>query len=231
MSVFSAGRGPGRTRRKTTAASCVVRGRGPRGDGRRREERNMDVREQVMDLARRAKAAARTMAAADGSSKVAAIQALAWLLNEEREAIKEANAKDLDAAKAGGHGLRAPGPPGPHGQGHRFHDRGLPRGGRPGRPRGRDRAHVAASQRPARGAHAHPAGRHRHDLRVAAQRHRGFGHPLPHGGQRRDPARRVRGFPFQPFSGLAGAQGPGRRGAAARRRAGGAPPPSARPWP
>ena len=62
----------------------------------------MDVKEQVIDLARRAKTAARTMAAADGSSKVAAIEALAWLLNEEREAIKAANAKDLDAAKAGG---------------------------------------------------------------------------------------------------------------------------------
>lgn len=62
----------------------------------------MDVKKQMIDLAGRAKQAARVMASADGSSKIAAIEALAWLLNEERDAVKEANAKDLAAAQERG---------------------------------------------------------------------------------------------------------------------------------
>ncbi|BBD06933.1 glutamate-5-semialdehyde dehydrogenase [Desulfovibrio ferrophilus] len=62
----------------------------------------MDVKQEMLELAQRAKAAARIMASADASSKVAALDALAYLLDKEREAIRVENAKDLEAAEAAG---------------------------------------------------------------------------------------------------------------------------------
>lgn len=62
----------------------------------------MDIKNEMLALGRRAKDAARAMAVADGATKDKAILALADMLDAEREAIREANAKDLDAAAAAG---------------------------------------------------------------------------------------------------------------------------------
>ena len=58
----------------------------------------MDITEQMRDMGRRAKAAARRLAAADGRAKQHALNRLAELLESERDAVAEANARDLAAA-------------------------------------------------------------------------------------------------------------------------------------
>jgi len=62
----------------------------------------MDVKQEMLELARRAKAAARIMSSADASSKIAALTALAYFLDKDRAAIAAENAKDIEAAEAAG---------------------------------------------------------------------------------------------------------------------------------
>ena len=102
------------------------------------------------------------------------------------------------------------GPPDPASRRTGRHARRLPACGRSARPRRRHGQPVAAPQRPAGGPHARTAGRHRHDLRGPPQRDHRRGHPLPEGGQCRDPARRQRGPALQHRSGRPAAPGPGR---------------------
>jgi glutamate-5-semialdehyde dehydrogenase len=65
-------------------------------------------------------------------------------------------------------------------------------------PVGRIEELVPASERNRGRAHARAARRHRHHLRVPAERHCGCGGPLPQGRQRLHPARRHRGAAFEP---------------------------------
>jgi glutamate-5-semialdehyde dehydrogenase len=62
----------------------------------------MDIRKEMTELGRRAKAAARIMAGADSRAKDAALLALADLLEAEGAAIAAANDRDLEAARAAG---------------------------------------------------------------------------------------------------------------------------------
>jgi len=62
----------------------------------------MDVREQMVEMGKRARKAARKLAAASGRAKRDALLILADLLEAEREAVAEANRLDLDAAKERG---------------------------------------------------------------------------------------------------------------------------------
>lgn len=62
----------------------------------------MNIREQMMDMGKRAKAASRGLANASGKAKQDALLVLADLLESESETIAVANAKDLDAAAARG---------------------------------------------------------------------------------------------------------------------------------
>ena len=58
----------------------------------------MDIREQMVEMGKQAKAASRKLAAASGKAKQDALLILADLLEAETEAIGVANKKDLDAA-------------------------------------------------------------------------------------------------------------------------------------
>nr|WP_287412986.1 glutamate-5-semialdehyde dehydrogenase [Pseudodesulfovibrio sp.] len=58
----------------------------------------MDIREQMVEMGKRAKAASRGLANASGKAKQDALLILADLLQSETEAIAVANKKDLDAA-------------------------------------------------------------------------------------------------------------------------------------
>ncbi|AMK12357.1 glutamate-5-semialdehyde dehydrogenase [Pseudodesulfovibrio indicus] len=58
----------------------------------------MDIREQMVEMGKRAKAAARKLSAASGKAKADALLILAGLLESESAAIAEANKLDLDAA-------------------------------------------------------------------------------------------------------------------------------------
>ncbi|MGE4552446.1 MAG: glutamate-5-semialdehyde dehydrogenase, partial [Desulfovibrionaceae bacterium] len=58
------------------------------------------LKDQVIDIARRARAASRRLAAADGRAKDRALTVLAGLLESRREAIAAANAEDIAAAEA-----------------------------------------------------------------------------------------------------------------------------------
>jgi len=58
----------------------------------------MDIREQMVEMGKRAKAAARGLATASGKAKQDALLILADLLESETDAIGVANKKDLDAA-------------------------------------------------------------------------------------------------------------------------------------
>ena len=71
---------------------------------------------------------------------------------------------------------------------------------RRGAPRSRRPHHEPqrAAERAARRPDVDPARRHRDDLRIAPQRDRRCGGALPQGGQRRHPARRLRGDPLEP---------------------------------
>lgn len=62
----------------------------------------MNIAQLVEDMGRRARAAARLMAAASPAAKVAALETLARLLEERNDTIMAANARDLDAAAAAG---------------------------------------------------------------------------------------------------------------------------------
>ncbi|MGE4296562.1 MAG: glutamate-5-semialdehyde dehydrogenase [Desulfovibrionaceae bacterium] len=66
----------------------------------------MDIRTEMTTMGKKAKAAARVLAAASPAAKNAALTALAALLRSRGEAITAANGKDLDAAVA--RGLDAP---------------------------------------------------------------------------------------------------------------------------
>ena len=66
----------------------------------------MDIREHMTDMGKRARAAARVLAAAGPESKSRALTCLATLLRERQEKVEAANAKDLAAAAA--RGLDAP---------------------------------------------------------------------------------------------------------------------------
>ncbi|WP_027184870.1 glutamate-5-semialdehyde dehydrogenase [Desulfovibrio inopinatus] len=66
----------------------------------------MDIETQMLDLAKRAKRAGAVLAGAGGQQKAKAISDLAVLLEKNKKAIFEANAKDLDAAAQ--NGLDAP---------------------------------------------------------------------------------------------------------------------------
>ncbi|WP_461209123.1 glutamate-5-semialdehyde dehydrogenase [Desulfocurvus sp. DL9XJH121] len=61
-----------------------------------------DIKDQMVDMGRRARRAARIMASVEPAAKVAALIALADLLETRREAVKEVNAKDLAAAREAG---------------------------------------------------------------------------------------------------------------------------------
>lgn len=58
----------------------------------------MDIREQMVEMGKRAKGAARKLSAASGKAKADALLILAGLLESESAAIAEANKLDLDAA-------------------------------------------------------------------------------------------------------------------------------------
>ncbi|QGY38721.1 glutamate-5-semialdehyde dehydrogenase [Pseudodesulfovibrio cashew] len=58
----------------------------------------MDIREQMIEMGKSAKAAARELAKASGKAKQDALLILAGLLESEQDAIAEANKLDLDAA-------------------------------------------------------------------------------------------------------------------------------------
>ena len=58
----------------------------------------MDIREQMVEMGKRAKVAARGLAKASGKAKQDAMLILADLLQSESETIDKANRKDLDAA-------------------------------------------------------------------------------------------------------------------------------------
>lgn len=62
----------------------------------------MDVKGQMREIGRRAKAAARALAGADGAAKGQALEALAGLLRGRKAEIFAANAKDVEAARARG---------------------------------------------------------------------------------------------------------------------------------
>ncbi|HDQ41613.1 MAG TPA: glutamate-5-semialdehyde dehydrogenase [Desulfonatronum sp.] len=62
----------------------------------------MDLQEQMVQLARRAKQAARLLAKAGGQQKDEALRALASELHTQTEIVMQANQKDLDAALAAG---------------------------------------------------------------------------------------------------------------------------------
>jgi glutamate-5-semialdehyde dehydrogenase len=62
----------------------------------------MDLREQMVEMGRRAKAASRGLSAASGKAKRDALLILADLLEAEAPAIREANGLDLDAAAENG---------------------------------------------------------------------------------------------------------------------------------
>ncbi|MFW5721934.1 MAG: glutamate-5-semialdehyde dehydrogenase [Desulfohalobiaceae bacterium] len=62
----------------------------------------MDIQTTISDLAARAKEASRMMNSVDGASKAAGLIRLAGLLDSERKAVKAANARDLEAARARG---------------------------------------------------------------------------------------------------------------------------------
>ncbi|MFW5792024.1 MAG: glutamate-5-semialdehyde dehydrogenase [Desulfohalobiaceae bacterium] len=62
----------------------------------------MDIQTTISDLAARAKEASRTMNSVDGARKAAGLTRLAELLDSERQAVKAANARDLEAARARG---------------------------------------------------------------------------------------------------------------------------------
>jgi glutamate-5-semialdehyde dehydrogenase len=62
----------------------------------------MDLREQMVEMGKRAKAASRRLSAASGKAKQDALLSLAELLEAEAPAIREANKLDLDAAAASG---------------------------------------------------------------------------------------------------------------------------------
>ncbi len=66
----------------------------------------MHIAEAMLDVGKRAKAAARTLSAASPAAKSAALTNLAALLRARGETIAQANARDLDAAQA--QGLDAP---------------------------------------------------------------------------------------------------------------------------
>ncbi|MFH1913355.1 MAG: glutamate-5-semialdehyde dehydrogenase [Pseudomonadota bacterium] len=58
----------------------------------------MDIRQQMIDMGRRARRASRALSGASGKARSAALLALADLLEAETEAVAEANALDLAAA-------------------------------------------------------------------------------------------------------------------------------------
>lgn len=62
----------------------------------------MEIREQMMDMGRKAKAAARVLASCDGARRARAIDLLGDLLDAERAHIIAENAKDLEAARERG---------------------------------------------------------------------------------------------------------------------------------
>ncbi|WP_419787375.1 glutamate-5-semialdehyde dehydrogenase [Pseudodesulfovibrio sp.] len=62
----------------------------------------MDLREQMVDMGKRARKAARKLASASGKAKADALLTLADLLEAESQAIAEANRLDLDAAEERG---------------------------------------------------------------------------------------------------------------------------------
>ena len=62
----------------------------------------MDIREQILDIGKRARAAARALSSAGPKTKAKALNTLAGLLDTRRDEIETANAKDLKAAKERG---------------------------------------------------------------------------------------------------------------------------------
>ncbi|MDD4952647.1 MAG: glutamate-5-semialdehyde dehydrogenase, partial [Desulfovibrionaceae bacterium] len=62
----------------------------------------MDIKAQMLAIGKRARQAARSLAAADGRAKERALSALAGLLGSEAEAVYAANRRDIEAAEAAG---------------------------------------------------------------------------------------------------------------------------------
>ena len=107
--------------------------------------------------------------------------------------------------------------------------RGLERDRRAARPgRRNSRPPLSAVRHPGRH-DARAARRHRHHLRIAAERDRRCRGPVPQVGQRDDPARRLRGDPQQPRDRRMRARGPARARACPSTRCSSSTPPIARP--
>ncbi|MCM0756750.1 glutamate-5-semialdehyde dehydrogenase [Desulfovibrio aminophilus] len=62
----------------------------------------MEIRDAMLDVAARAKRAARSLAAASGRARRKAVEDVAVLLEARRDAVTAANAKDVEAARAAG---------------------------------------------------------------------------------------------------------------------------------
>ena len=152
----------------------------------------MTLKEYVSGLARAAKKASVSLRTLSADAKNRAILAMARSIDARGEAVRAANARDL--AGAGKKGLSAAMLDRLTLTDKRIDDmigslreiavlRGPGGGG--------DRRPPSVRLPAGEGAHAHR--RHRHDLRVPAQRDRGRGGAVPEIGQRGHPARRKRG--------------------------------------
>ena len=218
----SAGRPPNSPRRSgpaTTARSSTATISSCCNSSCRNGEARMttDTPHTVTELATRARVAATVLASAHRDVKDAALHAMADALDARTGEILDANAADVDAARAAGTpeaiidrlALTAARVAAMADEPARHR-----RAGRSGRRRG---PRFDAGQRPGAAADPGAVRRGRHDLRGAPERDRRRGRPVPEVGQRGAAARLVVGAPVERGD-RRGAAGRGRHDRAAGRR-------------
>ena len=156
-----------------------------------------DLPAYCLELARRAQAAAADLAQAGGGQKQRWLRAAARLLGERSAALAEANGLDLAAAASSGLDRAPDRPPEAQSRADCGHAGGPGAGGRPAGTDRRSDLLVDSAQRAGGAEGPRAAGGDLHHLRVAAERDHRRGGDLRQERQRRDPARRQGGGPFQ----------------------------------
>ena len=149
-----------------------------------------DLTAMMLEIGRRARAAAGVLAFATPESKVKALGAAADAIDNRRDDILSANALDMRAAEGKGISQGLPRSPAAQRQAHRRHDRGPPhhrRTARSGRPRA---GRMDPPQRHDHPSRLDPARRHRRHLREPPQRHRRCRRADAESRQCGDPSRR-----------------------------------------
>jgi len=147
----------------------------------------MDVQTYMLGIGKAARTASRAMAVADTRAKNTALTAMAAAIERAAKVLLRENARDLEDRPAD----TDPGTHRSHGR-RPAPDRGAARSGR------RNQQPQVPPDRHPGGADARAAGRYRHHLRVAAERHRRRRGAVPEIRQRGDFARRFGSAAFEP---------------------------------